>query len=166
MERYSLVRSQIYARINALKERNSSFAPFKIGVKSYVTSSVLDRLDKMHQLISVDGLTTDQAADHIAGMPSISPSSSSPTSSGLTAENAAIAAIKQALHHEPFARYEMLDRVAEKGWQLPSRELAALLELDTLNPDAFNEDAFERYGYRFTKTDASNETDAWTVKKL
>jgi hypothetical protein len=166
MDRYGLVRSQIYARINALKERDPDLSPFKIGVKSYLTGNMLKQMDAMHQLIRDEGFTTDQAADHLTDSPSPRIRSSlknqyaESTENIATTESAAIAAIKQALQTQPFARYEMLDRLAEKGWRLPGHELAALLERDELA-----DEPFEQYGYRFTKAKDSGSEDDWTVEK-
>ena len=178
MDRYGLVRSQVYARINALKARNSELAPFKVGVKSYVNAAVLGCLDEMHRLISEEELTTSEAADHVAGAtqttiePNNTPNMSAiqpidvsgaiaPIEQPPESEKTAITAIKQALQGEPFARYEMLDRVAEKGWQIPTSELAAILELSTLSGQEF-----ERYGYKFTKVGKAGAEGTWTIKRL
>ena len=178
MTRYDLVRSQVYARINALKAQNADLAPFKVGVKSYVNQVVLGCLDEMHRLITEEELTTEEAAERVAGASetSIEPNNQQTVSAiqqtemfgdaialvpDEHSEKAPIVAIKQALQGEPFARYEMLDRVVEKGWWLPTSELAALLELRTLSGESF-----ERYGYRFLRMGKAGAEGAWKVEKL
>lgn len=177
MNRYGLVKSQVYARINALKSINPDLAPFRIGVKSYINSAVLGCLDEMHRLISEDELTTEQAAEQIAGLTetSITPNNQQTLSAehqtelsgGAIApienqlEKGSITAIKEALQSKPFARYEMLDKVAEKGWQIPTDELATLLELHTLSGIEF-----ERYGFKFTRVGKAGPQSSWRVEKL
>lgn len=149
-ERYGVGRSQLYTRINALKAQNPELAPFKFGVKSYVNQATLYYLDEMHRLITEEKYITEEAAAEVtAATPSLSEGGDRPI------DSASIAAIKQTLQTEPLARYELLDRVVANGWQLPTVELAALLELDELG-----DEAFERYGYRFEISG-----DMWTVER-
>ena len=175
MERYDLVRSQVYARINALKAKNPELAPFKIGVKSYVSEKVLGCLDEIHRLINDEGLTTDEAADIVAGPSETNLELTSNKSSnsdtiqtqelfGLTdvsPKEAPIIAIRRALQTEPLARYEMLDKIADRGWRLPTSELTILLGMQTLTGEAF-----ERYGYRFTCEGKDDTESIWSVEKL
>lgn len=176
MDRYELVKSQVYARINALKSIKPDLSPFKVGVKSYVNQAVLGCLDEMHRLISEDELTTEQAAEQVAGATetSIAPNNQQTLSAEHQTElsggaispldepeKASIAAIRKALQGKPFARYEMLDLVAEKGWQIPTDELAVLLELQALSGSQF-----ERYGFRFTRVGKVGSQSSWKVDKL
>lgn len=176
MNRYGLVKSQVYARINALKSRNPDLAPFKIGMKSYVNQAVLGCLDEMHKLITEDTLTTEQAAEQVAGsiQTSIAPNFQQTLSTEHQTElsggslipldeqpeKVSIIAIKEALQGKPFARYEMLDLIAEKGWHLPTDELATILELQTLSGQEF-----ERYGYHFTRIGKVGSQSGWRVEK-
>ena len=150
-ERYGVGRSQLYTRINALKAQNPELAPFKVGVKSYVNQATLDCLDAMHRLITEESYITEEAVTEVTAttVPSLVEEGDRPI------DSASIAAIKQALQTEPLARYELLDRVVANGWQLPTVELAALLELDELG-----DESFERYGYRFEMSG-----DMWTVER-
>ncbi|WP_346294215.1 hypothetical protein [Sphaerothrix gracilis] len=70
--------------------------------------------------------------------------------------------IEQALQQgEPLARYELLDRTVERGWWLPTSELAALLGLSTLSGQEF-----ERYGYKFIRLGKAESEGAGKVERL
>ena len=172
MDRYGLVRSQVYARINALKAKNPDLAPFKVGVKSYINQAVLGCLDEMHRLISEEELTTEEAAENVAGTtetsiaPNTAPNTSTIQRTELfggaisPSEKTPITAIQEALQNQPLARYEMLDKAAERGWQLPTSELAELLGVKTLSGQEF-----ERYGFRFTRVGKAGAESTWKVEK-
>lgn len=173
-KRYELVKSQVYARINALKSINPDLAPFKIGVKSYVNAAVLGCLDEMHRLISEEELTTEQAAEQIAGVTetSIIPNNQQTLSTeqqtelsggGAIAplEKTPVTAIQEALQSQPLARYELLDKAAERGWQLPTSEIAELLGTKSVSGHEF-----ERYGFRFIRAGKAGAESTWKVEKL
>jgi hypothetical protein len=84
-----------------------------------------------------------------------------PATGGQPSAKTSIATIRKALQEEPLARYKMLDDVAQNGWQLPTSEIAAILELSALD-----DDEFESYGYRFTPSGQAGEETAWKVEKL
>lgn len=169
MERYGLVRSQVYARINALKSKNPALAPFKAGVRSYVSQAALECLDEIHRLINEDGLTTEDAADVVTGNPGTTaakPLAARQNSelfalADVSAEQAPLIAIRRALQTEPLARYELLDKAADRGWWLPAGELALLLGREDLPGEAF-----ECYGYRFTRGDEGDLEISWRVEKV
>ena len=172
-DRYGLVRSQIYLRLRALKERNPELTSYKSGGKAYVNAAVLECLDELNRLVTKENMKLDEAADIVTGSVSaqLSPGEQTdrPKVSGATApailgqpsDKISVATIRKALQEEPLARYKMLDEVAQNGWQLPTSELAAILELSTLD-DA----EFEGYGYRFTQAGQAGEETAWKVEKL
>lgn len=167
MERYGLVRSQIYARINALKAKNPALAPFKAGVKSYVNQVALGCLDEVHRLINEEGLTTEEAAAVVTGhtgatnkTPYIGQDSELFALLDVSPEQAPLIAIRRALQTEPLARYELLDKIVNRGWQIPTSELTLLLGIDTPNSDEF-----EDYGYRFTREVKTESKSVWRVKK-
>ena len=164
MERYGLVRSQVYTRINALKAKNPELAPFRAGVRSYVSETVLACLDEVHRLINEEGLTTGEAADIVAGTPERSAADSTEQgagmSSGVSPQEAPLVALQRVLQTEPLARYELLDKVAERGWRLPTGELALLLGREELTGEEF-----DCYGYRFTRGDEGDLEISWRVEK-
>ena len=167
-DRYQIVRSQVYARINALKGLNPDLAPFKIGVKAYVNQAVLGCLDAMHRLITDEGLITEEAAAHVAAQiqTSITPDTQQTVSAiqknELSGDEAPhLRSIREATESEPFGRYQWLDRVAERGWLLPSSELATLLGCNSVPTKDF-----ERFGYRFTKSGKSGSENTWKTEKV
>ncbi|NEQ51435.1 MAG: hypothetical protein F6K11_15055 [Leptolyngbya sp. SIO3F4] len=162
MERYGLVRSQVYTRINALKAKNPKLAPFRAGVRSYVSETVLTSLDEVHRLINEEGLTTGEAADIVAGSSDQSAADSTEQEDSLSVspQEAPLVALRRVLQTKPLARYELLDKVAERGWRLPTGELALLLGRDELTGDVF-----ECYGYRFTQGNEGDLEISWQVEK-
>ncbi|NEZ54324.1 hypothetical protein DXZ20_01130 [Leptolyngbyaceae cyanobacterium CCMR0081] len=162
MERYGLVRSQVYTRINALKAKNPELAPFRAGVRSYISETVLTCLDEVHRLVNEEGLTTGEAADIVAGNSDQSAADSTEQEDSLSVspQEAPLVALRRVLQTEPLARYELLDKVAERGWRLPTGELALLLGRKELTGEAF-----ECYGYRFTRGDEEDLEISWRVEK-
>ena len=173
MKRYGLVRSQVYTRINALKAKNPELAPFKIGVKSYVNLAVLGCLDEMHRLISEEELTTEEAAEQVAGSTEtrIEPANKAPdkvtiqktdlSGVGMAIEKTASASLRTMAIEEPLSKYRALDEIAASGWQLPTSEIAALLGVQSLNGKQF-----ERYGFRFIRAGKAGSESTWKVEKL
>ncbi|MEM9808510.1 MAG: hypothetical protein AAF959_24890 [Cyanobacteria bacterium P01_D01_bin.56] len=167
MERYGLVRSQVYTRINTLKAKNPKLAPFRAGVRSYVSETVLACLDEVHRLINEEGLTTGEAADIVAGSADQSAADSTEQEDGMSGgcevspKKAPLIAIQRALQTEPLARYEMLDKIADRGWQLPTSELALLLGIKELSGESF-----ECYGYRFIREGEIDSEPTWRVENI
>ena len=165
MERYGLVRSQVYTRINALRVQNPELAPFRAGVRSYVSETVLACLDEVHRLINEEGLTTGEAADIVAGSLDRSAAASTEQKDDMSGvaspQEAPLMALRRVLQAEPLARYDLMDKLAERGWRLPTRELALLLGMEELTREAF-----ECYGYRFTRGDEGDLEISWRVEKI
>lgn len=65
---------------------------------------------------------------------------------------------------DPLQDYEMLDRICEKGWELPTSRLAAILNLSTATVGSMNE--FERMGFHFGKVGKSGREVLWSVSKI
>jgi len=62
---------------------------------------------------------------------------------------------------DPLAWYRQFEEIAANGWQLPTSELAYLLELKTLSGSEL-----ERHGFRFVKVGKAGIESAWKVEKL
>ena len=170
-ERYGLVRSAVYTRLEAL-----GIKPERIGNKAYVNAEQLKLLDDLHQFIQSGGTTAEflESRNIQRNEPSISNLSSGLSTVQpdiirlVTTIAAEIAARFQPAPPEPdpLAYFEVLERAAQNGWLLKTSEIAYLLDLSPseigLYGDRFNEAGFvfTRAGYR-TKGEV-----AWKVSKL
>ena len=174
-ERYGIVRSQVYARINALKAQNPELSQFTSRGKSWVNPAVLGCLDEMDRLVG-EGYTTDQSSEIVANKVSttVEPNTDQTVSTEQSAivssvsggaiatnEKPIVSAIKTASTAEPFAKYKMLDEVSTSGWHLPSSEIAAILGRKSLTGQEF-----ELYGFRFTRQGKAGSESTWKVEKL
>lgn len=65
---------------------------------------------------------------------------------------------------DPLQDYEMLDRIYEKGWELPTSRLAAILQLTPATIGATNE--FDRLGFHFKKVGKTGREASWSVTKI
>ena len=144
-------------------------------MKSYVNAAVLGCLDEMHRLITDVELTTEEAAQQVAGTtkidiepePNSSPNTNTIQKTALfggaiaPVEKTPVTAIQEALQTQPLARYELLDKIAERGWHLPTSELAELLCIKSLSGQKF-----ERYGFRFTRIGKAGTESTWKVEKV
>lgn len=172
--RYNVSRSQVYARLDALKQRNPELVPVKRGKKAYVGGQLLAFMDSMHVLIQ-QGVTVAAAADKALSVePQTHPESPvglsdrtqdntiTPTTDRLSDLALLASAIAAANHPppDPLARYRQLEEIAAHGWLLPTSELAELLGLTTLSGQEF-----ERYGFRFTRVGKAGSENTWKVEK-
>ncbi|MEM9485009.1 MAG: hypothetical protein AAGA83_15125 [Cyanobacteria bacterium P01_F01_bin.116] len=172
-DRYNVARSQIYARIDALKQRDPTLAPWKRGKKAYADQRLIEALDAMHVLIN-QGDTVAEAADKVLDLPLARPVTStgqpdrtqdtqmvplSDRPSDLALLAGAIAANQPP--PDPLDRYRALDEIAAKGWQLPTSEIAELLGMRALSGQEF-----ERYGFRFIRVGKAGAESTWKVEKL
>ena len=173
--RYNVARSQVYARLDALKQREPTLTPEKRGKKAYVSGRLLDALDSIHVLISQQGETVAEAADKVLNVePQTRPMSptgqtdrtqdSSIMSTNERPSDLALLAGAIAANQpppDPLARYRALDEIAAKGWQLPTSEIAELLGMKSLGGQEF-----ERYGFRFIRVGKAGAERTWKVEKL
>lgn len=183
-ERYGVARSQVYTRLDALKQRDRSLTPLKRNRKAYADARLIAALDAMHTFIQ-QGDTVIQAAKKALDLPLIAPdnpdnferdenpvspvgqsygtqdSSLVPTSDR-PSDLARLADVLEArqLPPDPLNRYRALDEIAEKGWHLPTSEIATLLGMKTLNGQEF-----ERYGFRFIRMGKAGTESTWKVEK-
>ena len=172
--RYDVARSQIYARLDALKQRDESLVPEKRGKKSYVDEKLINLLDSMHVLISQQGETVSDAADRVLSVePQTRPMSSArqvdrtqDTSIVYQEQPSELAVLLSAIASQQkqpdmLDRYRQLDEIAEKGWELPTHEIAEILGLKTLSGTEF-----ERHGFKFIRCGKVGSQSAWKVEKL
>ena len=171
-DRFGVSRSQVYARLAALKERDGALVPEQQGRKAYVSDRLLAYLDSMHVLIS-QGQSLQAAADLSLGIQSTRPVSLHPTAHRTTEAIAltstpselqasigqlaeAIAALAPAPPTpDPLAKYRQLDEIAIHGWELPTAELAKIL--------GHSPKGGARYGFTFEKVGTKGRSYHWRV---
>ena len=164
--RYSIHRSQVYTRLDALKQRDSNLVPVKRGKKAYITGHMLECLDGMAALIQ-NGSTTQEAADKVLGEVQSSPVVSRPVdtrhvgSSSLAIASQDEAAAPEQSFKELLEVLRGLQEVADNDWWLSTSQLAQVMGLRSLPPGEF-----ERYGFRFVKAGRNGAETAWKVEKL
>ncbi len=174
-DRYNLVRSAIYTRLDAL-----GIEPEKVGNKSYVNAEQLRLLDNLHEFIQAGGTTAEfQESRGIRRRNRDSAAGSSGQSAGLsTAQNQSdlsqllnvlsdFAAKIQpsAPQPDPFAYLETLERAAQSGWLLRTSEVAELLRLSPAEMQLYG-DRFSEAGFVFVKAGYRSGGElAWRVTK-
>ena len=141
--RYSVARSQVYARLDALKQRSPALIPEKRGKKAYVSGDLLEALDSMHVLIK-QGETVAEAADKVLN---------------LGTQTRSISPAGQTDRTQDSSR--QLEEIVANGWLLPTSELAALLDASNLSGQTF-----ERYGFKFTRAGKAGSESTWRVEKV
>lgn len=161
--RYGIHRSQVYTRLDALKQRDSNLVPVKRGKKAYITGYMAECLDGMAALIQ-NGSTTQEAADKVLG--SLSPVVSRPVDTRHVEESGLAIAQSEESAPEPsfqelLAVLRGLQEVADHNWWLSTSQLAQVMGLRSLPPGEF-----ERYGFRFVKAGRNGAETAWKVEKL
>lgn len=173
-ERYGVARSQIYARIDALKQRDPTLAPWKRGKRAYADQRLIEALDSMHVLITQEGDTVAEAADKILDLPLTRPvtntgqpdrtQDTSMVSSTPSPSDLALLASAIATNQPPpdrLEKYRQLEEITTHGWLLPTSELADLLGMEITS-----DSVFECYGFRFTQSGQARSEQTWKVEKL
>ncbi|MBE9068607.1 hypothetical protein IQ260_18330 [Leptolyngbya cf. ectocarpi LEGE 11479] len=165
-DRYGVHRSQVYARMDALKKRDRNLIPTKRGKKSYITRQMLDYLDGMAALIQ-QGQTTSEAADQV--MNQLPTRRADSPVDMRQVQSSELAITNQESGFDPDFDFEKLlsklrglQELANQNWWLSSSQIANVLELKSLPPG----DEFERYGFRFTKAGKNGPETAWKIEKL
>jgi hypothetical protein len=178
IDRYSLARSAVYTRMNAL-----GIEPEKVGNKSYLNGPQLGLMDQLHAFIKQGGNTAEflemkGIGERSAGSADSSSGQSSGQSTDLTLGQAGMgplvaalaAAIASAMAKnqppaDPFAYYKLLEQAARTNWALKTSELAKLLDLSPAEVLAFG-DRFSDAGFVFTQAGyRANGEVAWAVSK-
>jgi hypothetical protein len=178
IDRYSLARSAVYTRMNAL-----GIEPEKVGNKSYLNGPQLGLMDQLHAFIKQGGNTAEflemkGIGERSAGSADPSSGQSSGQSTDLTLGQAGMgplvaalaAAIASAMAKnqppaDPFAYYKLLEQAARTNWALKTSELAKLLDLSPAEVLAFG-DRFSDAGFVFTQAGyRANGEVAWAVSK-
>lgn len=163
-DRYGIHRSQVYTRLDALKQRDRNLITTKRGKRSYISRQMLEYLDGMAALIQ-QGQTTQEAADQVLRqLPTRRPDSPvdmrqvHSSELAITPQNPAPTFDFELL----LSKLRGLQELADQNWWLSSSQLANVLELESLPP----EDTLEFHGFRFSKAGTHGSETAWKVEKL
>jgi len=169
-ERYNLVRSAVYTRLDAL-----GIKPEKIGNKAYLNAEQIRLMDDLHGFINSGGTTAEfkemrgiQKEDEPSGEQSSGLSAVPPDFGRMVAAIAAeLASRFQPAAPQPdrFAYYEVLEKAYQNGWFLSTSEIADLLDLLPSEIRQYG-DSFTEAGFVFTKAGyrVGGEV-AWKVSK-
>ena len=170
-ERYNLVRSAVYTRLDAL-----GIKPERIGNRSYVNAGQIRLLDELHQFIQQGGTTAEfldmkgiqspeaEPADSSSGLSTIQPDIIKLVT--MIASELASKLQPPPPEPDPLAYFEALERAARHGWLLSTKEVAYLLDLP---PSVVREagDRFYEAGFVFTRAGFRSGGElAWRVSKL
>ncbi len=169
-ERYNLVRSAVYTRLEAL-----GIKPERVGNKAYVTAEQLQLLDDLHEFINSGGTTAEFRESRGIQKPSEAPTEASSELSTVQPDFARlVAAIAAEMatrlqpappQPDPFAYFEVLERAYQNGWLLSTSEVADLLDLLPSEIRQYG-DSFAEAGFIFTKAGyRSGGEVAWRVSK-
>jgi len=172
-DRYGISRSQVYARLDALKRQDATLAPEKRGKKAYVSGDLLEMMDSLQVLLS-QGDSLAEAVEKVLHIPPQTRPMRPVGQSDKTQDSAMVptkdipsdlvllakAISGQQAEPDPLIKYRQLEEIAAHGWQLPTNELADLLGLKTLSGDTF-----ERYGFRFERCGRAGSQFTWKVVK-
>ena len=179
MDRYGLVRSAVYTRLDAL-----GIKPERIGNKSYVNAAQIRMLDDLHQFINSGGTTAE--FQELRGLPRTDSNSNSSSSSGQSSGLSTIqpdivelitriaaeiasrlrpsAADSNPLAYFEMAYFEVLERAAQGGWLLKNSEVGRLLDITPSELQLYS-DSFSEAGFIFTKAGYRKGEVAWKVSK-
>lgn len=180
-QRYKLTRSNIYNRINGLKEKGYQLEPMKQGARSIFTAeqgAIMDRLHS-HLLAGNDigsfpdaegrvqmSQPIERLVEHPVGRIAAQQDSleRAPAALGVAALVDAIAGklaeVIPTPQPDPLAELRLIQEACEQGWLLSSSQLAPLLGVKP--PSGVS---FQRYGFTFTRTGRNGAESAWKISK-
>jgi len=171
--RYGVTRSNIYNRINGLKEKGYPMEPEKQAGKSIFNAdqvSVMDALDshikagnEIASFPSADGVTPSYVLQDKAELtyrtPDTQPQFDQSLALALVVE-ALAGKLQDSQPPDPLVNLRSLEEACDRGWLLSTSQLAPLLGLKSLNGKEFS-----RYGFRFTRVGRNGSESAWRVGK-
>jgi hypothetical protein len=186
--RYNVTRSNIYNRINGLKEKGYPMEPEKQGGKSVFNADQIALMDALDNHLKRGGSIGDFGeSERPTGQSNLSyrtqdtqskikPADPAPATFGMGAMMDAIASKVVAILDlrqtesstpqppasavDPLANLRALQEACDRGWLLSSSQLAPLVGLKTLHGKEF-----ERYGFKFIKASKNGAESAWRIKK-
>lgn len=172
--RYGVARSNIYNRINGLKEKGYRMEPEKQAGKSIFNAdqvAVMDALDshikagnEIASFPGADGVAPasyglQDKAELTYRTQDIEPKFDQSLMLALMVD--AVAGKLQNLQPaDPLVNLRSLEEACDRGWLLSTSQLAQLLGLKSLSGKEFS-----RYGFRFTRVGRNGAESAWRVGK-
>jgi hypothetical protein len=182
-QRYKLTRSNIYNRINGLKDKGYQLEPMKQGTRSIFSAEQGAIMDRLHNHLLAgndigsfpdsDGRVqmsqpVERSIEHPIERITTQQDSMidrSPATLGVAALVDAIAGklaeVIPTPQPDPLADLRRLQEACDQGWLLSTSQLAPLLGLNSLSGQSF-----ERYGFTFTRTGRNGTESAWKINKL
>ena len=124
----------------------------------------------MHRLINEENYQTEEAAIQVASQTKtiVEPANKSTGQRTdlfggeiVPFEKTAAMSLREKVIEDPLYRYRALDEIAERGWQIPTNELAAILGMKNLSNETF-----VRHGFRFVRAGKAGSENTWKVEKL
>jgi len=186
--RYGVNRSNLYKRVNALKEKGYSLDFETRDRKVYANSEQVKLLDRMHSHIQTgssmhtfpdkwEDFEPNDINSYLARQSELSHKTRDTNGSGsaiakqstqliaLSPEQlielaTAIAPVAPVAETDPFEKLEQIDRACRNDWHLSSSQLAPLL-----NRQSMPSKAFKQFGYRFYPEGKNGREKAWRIQK-
>jgi len=187
--RYNVTRSNIYNRINGLKEKGYPMEPEKQGGKSVFNADQIALMDSLDSYIKGGGTIGNfSELERPVGQTELSyktqdtqsklkPADPAPLTFGMGAMIEAIASKVLSIldlrqteqptpQHtppaaDPLANLKALQEACDQGWLLSSSQLAPLVGLKSIHGKEF-----DRYGFKFVKVGKNGAESAWKVEKV
>jgi predicted DNA-binding transcriptional regulator AlpA len=180
--RYGITRSNIYNRINGLKDKGYMMEPAKLGNKSIYRVDQAALMDRLHEHLEA-GNTIDSFPDSTGRVQLNQPIDSptrhpierlttqqdssidrSPAALGVAALVDAIAGklaeVIPTPQPDPLANLRLIQEACDQHWLLSSSQLGALLGIHPPSGAGFT-----RYGFTFTRTGRNGAESAWKISK-
>jgi hypothetical protein len=185
--RYNVTRSNIYNRINGLKEKGYPMEPEKQGGKSVFNADQIALMDALDDHLKGGGVIGDFGSERPTGQANLSyrtqdaqsklkPADSAPATFGMGAMIDAIASKVVSILDlrqtelpapqlpplaDPLANLRALQEACDRGWLLSSSQLSPLVGLKSLHGKEF-----DRFGFKFVKVGKNGAESAWKVEKV
>ena len=177
-DRYSIGRTQVYTRLEALNIKAEKF-----GNKSFINASQLEKLDSLDKHIKSGGAIADfqkvttehetkssEQTEKVTTEHKIK-STEQTGQLSLISENEALQMVLRGLLSETlkpvsginqvFQNLELLDKAVDRKWFLCSSEIKELLAIASLPKSPF-----ERYGFYFEKVGRNGNEVSWKISKV
>lgn len=180
-QRYKLTRSNIYNRINGLKEKGYQLEPMKQGARSIFSAEQGAIMDRLHNHLLAgndigsfpdsDGRVqmshpVERPTGHLVERPTMQQDSldRSPATLGIASLVEAIAGklaeVIPTPQPDPLADLRLIQEACDQQWLLSTSQIAPLLGVKSLSGASF-----ERYGFTFTRAGRNGAESAWKISK-
>ena len=181
--RYGIAKSNVYNRLNGLREKGYPVDPIKQGNRSLYTLEQAAIMDQLHQHLlagwdiasfpNADGRSPierpierpidQQDAREDAGVLALNSESLVDAIAGRLAEVITVTQSRQLLPAapaDPLANLRVIEEAHTNGWHLSTSQLAPLLGVKSLAGKEVH-----RYGYKFTREGKNGAESAWRIER-